>query len=882
MKHPHQGTRPTDLQQPFSLKVMMAALAGAGVFGGASVSAQEAPAAEPQAIVVTGVRASAQSAEKIKKDSDQIVDSIVADDIGKFPDNNVADTVARVPGVQVLRTTSEANTVLIHGLPGIETLLNGRDYFTTFGRFVQLADIPSAMLQRIDVYKSQSADLIEGGIAGTIDIRTNRPFDFKGFKAVVNAEMDNEDKARSNDPNVSTMISNRWKTPIGDIGALFGLSYVKNRFHEERAFDTAPTPNGPAGNNPNGLPNAGPFVMGIEDIGGTRTRTAENIALQWRPNSDLQFFAEGMSSHYLNKGETDFFVGLPYLGAYNSSTNFPGTNLMHTLSTSNTFTIDSTQALAQNTLTEQGAIGATWTISPEWQLDTEVARTISTYKWSNPILDTRTTVPEVNVNTSVNGDGTPSFSYGGPNFSMTDPSNFAVNGIFDRYGQDSGQSNAWHTDLKYFPEADGVFKEFDTGVRLTDRYAKSIKSFEGESNAPGNIAVTSLPGMTCETGPLYGNYGLSQWYTPCASYLLNSTGTLRNLITGTSAARPLDPGSFFSDEEKTYAAYVSGKFGFDLHGMPLDTVAGVRAVKTKSDTMGNDLLNGTYLPDTKGQSDTDLLPSLSMKLHLRDDLLARFATSRTIARPGFDQLNPGTAFVNGNGNTVLPTASGGNPDLKPVRADNFDGSLEWYFAPSGMMSAALFRHNFKDYIAYKAEQEVFQGTTWNVTRSFNTDSGHLQGVELAYQQFYDKLPGWMSGLGFQANVTVMTGGLESSTDTYLEGKPFQGMSKYAYNLVGLYEKNGWSGRLAYNWRSRYTDTYNAGTINGAPYDLVVAPISALDASLSYEVAKNFTVVLEGNNLLNFEYHDYFSNSSITPRDTRYYDRTLRIGVRWKL
>ena len=149
-------------------------------------------------------------------------------------------------------------------------------------------------------------------------------------------------------------------------------------------------------------------------------------------------------------------------------------------------------------------------------------------------------------------------------------------------------------------------------------------------------------------------------------------------------------------------------------------------------------------------------------------------------------------------------------------------------------------------------------------------------------QFYDKLPGWMSGLGFQANVTVMTGGLESSTDTYLEGKPFQGMSKYAYNLVGLYEKNGWSGRLAYNWRSRYTDTYNAGTINGAPYDLVVAPISALDASLSYEVAKNFTVVLEGNNLLNFEYHDYFSNSSITPRDTRYYDRTLRIGVRWKL
>lgn len=873
MKLPHHGSGPINKQHSFSLKVMIAAIAGAWGVACSNAYAQEAGASEPQAIVVTGVRASAQSAEKLKKDSDQIIDSIVADDIGKFPDNNVADTVARIPGVQVLRTTSEANTVLIHGLPGIETLLNGRDYFTTYGRFVQLADIPSAMLQRVDVYKSQSADLIEGGIAGTLDIRTNRPFDFKGFKAIVNAEMDNEDKAKSNDPNISTMFSDRWKTPIGDIGALIGLSYVKNHYHEERAFDTAPSANGPAGD-------VGPSVMGIEDIPGVRTRTALNLAVQWRPNSDLQFYAEGMSTHYLNTSATDFFVGLPYAGAVNSVTNFPGTNIMHSMSSSNVFTIDSTQALWADTLTEQGAIGGTWHISPSWQLDSEYARTISTYKWANPILDTRTTVPSVGVNTS--NDGTPSFSYGGNGFSMTDASNFDINGIFDRYGQDSGQSNAWHTDLKFVPENDGLFKEVDTGIRLTERYAKSIKSFEGEANAPGDIPVTSFPGLNCTSPAMYGNYGLSSWYTPCTNYLLQSTAALRSAITGTSAARALDPGSFFSDEEKTYAAYVSAKMGFDVHGFPLDAVAGVRAVKTDSDTLGNDLINGAYLPDMKSKSDTDLLPSLSLKLHLRDDLIARFATSRTITRPGFDQLNPGTAFVNGNGNTVLPTASGGNPDLKPVHANNFDGSLEWYFAPASMVSAALFRHDFDGYIANKVDQEVFQGTTWNVTRPFNTDSGHLQGMELAYQQFYDKLPGWMSGLGFQANVTIMTGGLESSTDPYLEGKPFQGMSKYAYNLVGLYEKDGWSGRLAYNWRSRYTDTYNAGTINNVSYDLVVAPISALDASLAYQVSKNFTVALEGNNLLNFKYHDYFSNSQITPRDTRYYDRTLRIGLRWKL
>ena len=107
------------------------------------------------------------------------------------------------------------------------------------------------------------------------------------------------------------------------------------------------------------------------------------------------------------------------------------------------------------------------------------------------------------------------------------------------------------------------------------------------------------------------------------------------------------------------------------------------------------------------------------------------------------------------------------------------------------------------------------------------------------------------------------------------------MSKTAYTITGLYEKNGWTARLAYNWRSKFTDTYNAGTINGNSYDLVVAPITAMDASLAYQINKDLSVALEGNNLLNFKYQDYFSNPTITPRDTRYYDRTIRLGVHLK-
>ncbi|NYS36253.1 TonB-dependent receptor plug domain-containing protein, partial [Streptococcus danieliae] len=134
----------------------------------------------------SGVRRSAQNSQQIKMRSDQVIDSIVADDIGKFPDNNVAETLARISGIQIRRDSGEASAVMIRGLRDVTTLLNGRELFTTTGRYVNLADIPATMLQRVDVYKSQGADQVEGGVAGIIDVRTNRPFDFKDFTASVN------------------------------------------------------------------------------------------------------------------------------------------------------------------------------------------------------------------------------------------------------------------------------------------------------------------------------------------------------------------------------------------------------------------------------------------------------------------------------------------------------------------------------------------------------------------------------------------------------------------------------------------------------------------------------------------------------------------------
>jgi TonB-dependent receptor len=861
----------------------------------AATSTPATPAAESTptqsaVVTVTGVRRAAQTAQKIKQDSDNVIDSIVADDIGKFPDTNVAQTLARVSGIQVRRDAGEANTVLIRGLPGIATLLNGREMFTTTGRYIQLADIPSTMLQRADVYKSQSADLMEGGIAGVIDVRTNRPFDFKEFTASAQIGAKNKDKAKATDPELSGMVSNRWKTGIGEVGALFGLSSVKDRFHEERAFQTFPIDKSFA------APNlTGPDLVGLQDVHGERKRQAANFALQWKPNSDLEVYAEGLHSVLKRTDETDFLVGLPWNTSADQIkvTKIPGTNQTDTITSTNAFTILSTQGRESTSTVGQYAVGANWRVSPGLRATTEVASTRSKYNWVNPILDTNLNVENVFVKTNVNGGAFAQYQSPG----LNDPNKIFLSQFFDRYGRDSGKSADWRGDVTYTPEADGLFKEFSGGLRYNDRSATSRKSFEGSVAAPGGIAMGSIPGLSCSTQEFSENYGTPQWSTPCAGYLINNTSSIRGIVTGNSAAREIDPASFFENKEKNYAFYGKTKIGFDLGEYPVEGVLGVRVTKTDSDVLANNttgefvtdpatgIIRPVYAATAKDTSNTEVLPSANFKVTLRKDLLGRFGYSKTMTRPDFSQLNPATAYIKSNGTTNVSTAAGGNSDLKPFTAQNFDTSLEWYFAPTGSISGTVFRHNFDGYIMNRVATETFQGETYNTTRPFNTDKGHLQGVEVAYQQFYDGLPGWLSGFGLQANATYTEGGVTTSTNKDIEGKPFAGMSRLSYNIVALYEKEGWSARLAYNWRSKFVDTYadtpDKNNPNLVPKDLIVKPMSSLDGSLSYKVSDHVTVNLTGTNLLNFKFQDYWSDSKIYPRDTRRYDRTVGLSMNLK-
>jgi TonB-dependent receptor len=375
MKHTVSGTCESQAKHRLVLKSGVAVPAAAGLLSTFPVMAQQASdtpvaeVAEQSTVTVTGVRRAAQSAQKIKKDADNVIDSIVADDIGKFPDTNVAETMARVTGVQVRRDGGEANTVLIRGLPGIATLLNGREMFTTTGRFIQPGRYPidhAAARGRVQIAERRPA---EGGIAGVIDVRTNRPFDFKGFTAVVNGGATNNSQAERTDPNVSGMISNRWKTDIGEFGALVGVSYLRNHYTEERVFNTKPIDKSWL------LPKlTGPDLVGLESIKGDRRRSAANYALQWKPNSDVELYAEGLTSHYLNNFETDFFVGLPWWGPGDQMSATKISGPPQTLTSHNVNTIMSTQANRASNVTQQHAIGGRWNAAPGLRLSSEVAR----------------------------------------------------------------------------------------------------------------------------------------------------------------------------------------------------------------------------------------------------------------------------------------------------------------------------------------------------------------------------------------------------------------------------------------------------------------------------------------------------------------------------
>ena len=867
---------PRSAQAPFfPLRGTAAAALLLGSLLAASAQAQQASdktAAESQTldtVTITGARKSAETAQALKKASDQVVDSIVAEDIGKFPDKNVAEILGRVTGVQIQRGNGEASGVIVRGLGGIVTLLNGREFFSDSGRSLYLADLPATMLKRIDVYKTQEASLPEGGTAGVIDVRTNRPFDFKEPQLFINGRAEHRDKAKVTNPDLSTMASNRWKTDLGEMGALVGLSYQRGKYHDERAWVGDPeTISGVLGS----------CCMGrVLDLG-DRKRLAGNMALQWKPSADVEVYLEGFATKIDHRYQQSFLVGgLPWGAAGTVVTTKPGTSNLDTIYNTNYvgWGFTSTQAKRDQASNAQFALGGHWDATDHLRLSSELVRTNSQIDWVNRILDSGYT-PTSTIAKVQDGGGFIDY----PGLDLTKASNFRINGGVDVRGEREGSATDWRGDATYDLGSNGFFREVSGGLRLAKRKAMSINT-----NMPWTTSFAAVGQSAANYGNMFsvspatwGDFGVKQYVYADREWLLNNGEAFRQLLTGSTALTAYDPMTLFDDSETTQALYGRTKFGFKAWDIPISGVAGLRVVRTEQHLKGNskNANTGVITPVDLDTSRTDVLPTLSLKAELSSQLIARLVTGKAIERPAFSDYNPGVTYTPPGGGVTYGTASGGNPNLKPTESTNVDAALEWYFARTGSLTGTLFEHKFKNRVTSRTVESNINGVAYRITQPVNLNKANLHGYEISYRQFYDFLPSWMGGFGLEANFTYMTG---KQTDENGVTSQFLGQSKKAYNLVGLYERNDVYARLAYNWRSKFLAEYPYRTTGR---ELWVAPLRTLDASLGYNVNKNMTVSLDVTNLLNQAYHDYFDKNPSLVRDVRYYDRTIALGLRWKM
>lgn len=864
--------------------------------------AQTAPTASDQpasleTVVVTGVRQAVKSALDTKKNADQVQDSIVAEDIGKLPDNNVIEALQHVTGVQISRNAAEATQLLIRGLPDIATLLNGREIFTSNGRFITLQDIPAELLSRVDVQKSARADDIEGGIAGVVDVRLHRPFDFDGAQFAGTARATHSSLSGKTDPIASVLASDRWQTGAGELGLLADISYSKDRYKEEILDNYISSQSiipvaGSTG--PGGIAYL-PLTEGAQSILGDRERVAANIAAQWRPSSATEVFAEAFYTRYRNPNNVDFFVGLPWLGADPATaTVFPGTDEVKTVTAGN-YDLTSDQSFVPKTDTYQVASGVTWT-GDTVTVSTEVDYTNSKVTQTGYILDTEYYPPPGGYTADFNyhGTGTPYMNVTG--VSLTDPTNFHIRQLYDQWTDQSGNEIDWRADVLFKLPATSWVSSIDAGLRFVDRFARSRAANGGGVDCRADLATASAGALAAMasggcftalsaltgTGTAYhvtggsmfnGQFGITRWMDADPDWLVHNIPYLRELLgqSATGAAPPADPTQAFDDREKSYAAYVKANFAF-AGAHPLTGNIGLRLLETDADMKGNTLLTVAGGPSTLTAAESDkhildVLPSLNARLQLDATWFLRFAASRTVTHPQFAQLNPGLT-LSASTATLLGSGTSGNPNLNSEKSNNVDLSLEHYYGGHNALTAALFYRRIDGYIQNTIVPETIGNIVYQVTQPANAPSGHISGVESGFTQFFDFLPGPFDGLGFQTN------------GTYIQGD-FQNISKWSYNAVGIYEKGPASLRIAFNWRSGF----NVGAAPGGgqqPGTIYAKAQPWLDLSTNYKVTDQLLVTFDATNLLNSYYQDYFGNQAFYPRDTRRFDQTFSLGFRFHL
>ena len=890
----------------------------AAAFSGTAF-AQEAPAPdEGEEIVVSGIRASIESSIEARRSSDFIADFISSEDIAGLPDVSIAESLARLPGVSSQRTGGQASAINIRGLNQdlVSATLNGREQVSTSGnRTIEFDQYPSELISQAAVFKSPKASQIEGGVAGKVELRTARPLSNKdSFTATVNLRGSYNDRAKQN-PDVSeygyrASASIQGKLADDTLGFALGYSRlfqpnVATRFVQ---FDFTPAgQNGApvADLDGNGIPERRGFGFEGIQFGGRETRDGVIGVIQYEPDPRFRVLIDGYYSRFKSDVRRRGFRVFNPQSANNIITNPVIVNnaLTGGIFTNNgggvgTELVNQDESRRDELYTLGGKVEYDFSDNFTGGIDVSYSRGKSFFNNSGVNLQpfTQTAgglartdqIPGlISVNYQLNGLNLPTINSISTNF--TNPAAFRFGGLFIVPQTDVDELFAVASDFKV--TVDGKFiKSFEFGGRYAQRDARrKITSFRTFGPDGGPLALLSTDFKIAGFNGGFANAGLPDFIVADIDALLDrGVGTTRIADQAFGFTRDQS----FTIAEDVYSGYAQLNFDTIAGSLPFTGNIGVRVVRTEQGSTPQGTAGAGIF---RGKNYTDFLPSANLSLQIADSDYLRLSVSRQISRPRFFELRGSIDFsVGQNG---LPSGGGGNPDLLPYRANQFDFAYEHYFGRSGVLTAGAFYKDLRSFIingtdpAYDfaglgfAPPPAVQPTTLIGTLNgpINGSGGFVYGFEVNFAKTFIELPAPFDGLGVSANYSYNQSDLNFTSTR--SGLPFDlalpGLSKHVFNPTIFYEKSGFSIRGS----GRYRSSFVAPQIGLDEQIVTNASELVVDAQVSYTFQEGsplngLKLLIQGTNLTDEPTRSFFGIQAQTGTIQKF-GRSVFVGASFK-
>lgn len=801
------------------------------------------------AFVVQGQRGGQARALNEQRTSESLVNILASDDLGRFPDQNAAEALQRVVGVSLTRDEGEGQTVQVRG---VEENLNSTSWNgvslpgTRGGREALLDMIPSDLLDTLEVSKVFTPDMEGQGIGGRVNIKTLTAFSREGRIVRLSGEGQYSD--------ASSRWGHRFSATYGDKFADDKWGFLASATYSDRSLHSTGLSVASWATKNNFLIPGG--AVNFDQIDTRRVRDGLNTSLDFRPSAGNAFYVRGIFTRLRNSR-----LRLRDTFQNNAAATTPTTDRTGTV-TARPMVINM-QSLREDS--------RTWTVFAGGE-----------HQWSSLKLDymasfsrgeiTPTTIPVpfTSANTSwsydLNDYSRPVFT--GPGLALQ-PS--AYNAASYKWQHDFKHENEYtaEANLRRAMEIRQYHGYWKTGAKYRAKHKVNDQNQESWNViTPGSMTLADVAAYAPVAGSSFATIDPRDYSVSgkIDEFFRSNPTKFRLDAAASDQDRVLND---FIDDENVLAGYAMG--GIDIGALGL--VAGARVERSMFESQGWKTVGSNLATLERIRADKDytaVLPSVVGKYRFTPRLLARFSWTGTQARPKFGNSNFNVTI---NENTGV--WSMGNPNLKPYRAENWDASLEFYPKSLGVISAAIFYKDIKDFVT---TQTIVGGAPdgADVRMPVNGKTAYVHGVELEWQQQFRMLPSPLDGLGLYANYT-----LTDSESTYANlatprKEVFTNISKRMANLSLAYEKYGAFLRVSANYRSEYLTSVNVNPLN----DQFVPSQWRLDASANYRVTKNITWFAEALNLLNTPQETHIRNTGALV-STSYYSWALNTGIKYK-